>query len=249
MLSLVKMQYNFRMIPQLIIFKNRITLDQYINQEIKKFHINFFNITKIEPLKEKGITVDQIREITKIFKYVKKEISLIIFYDFDKANIEAQNALLKTLEEQATNNLILLAVRNLNKLLPTIISRTRVIYLNKSQPDFEYQKKEVAEVEKILLDPNLTSHFTNSFFEVTTKERAIYLLLIIIKLTRKFFFKIKQKNNRDYSLLSEIIKEGLNLINLIENNNINPQLALDNYLILIKKEIMIDRNAKNNESF
>ncbi len=235
------------MIPQLIIFKNRTNLDKYIEEEIKNFHINLSHIVKIEPLKEREITINQIREVKKIFKYTKKELSLIIFYHFDKANIEAQNALLKTLEEQTTNNLIILAVKNLNKLLPTIISRVKIIYLNESEPDFKYHKNDVAEVEKVLFDSNLTAHFANPFFEVNTKEMAIYFLLIIIYLTKNFFYKIKPRSEKDLSLLPKIIKEGINLINLIENNNINPQLALDNYLILIKKEIMINKDAKSRE--
>ncbi len=234
------------MIPRLIIFKNRINLDKYIHQEIKNFHINLSHIIKIEPPKEREITINQIREVKKNLKYLKKELFLIIFYDFDKANIEAQNALLKTLEEQTTNNLIILAVKNLHKLLPTIISRTKIIYLNESEPDFKYKKNDVDEVEKVLFDSNLTSHFANSLFEVATKERSIYFFLIIINRIRNFFYTTKSLNKKIFSFYSKTIKEGINLINLIENNNINPQLALDNYLILIKKEIMINRDAKKN---
>lgn len=233
------------MIPRLIIFRNRTNLDKYIQREIENFHINQSHIIKIEPPKGREIKIDQIREVKKIFQYLKKELSLIIFYDFDKANIEAQNALLKTLEEKITNNLIILAVKNFHKLLPTIISRTKIIYLKDSETDFIYKKIDIDIVKQVLFDFNLTSHFANPFFEIITKEKAIYLFLIIIDLIRNFFYAIHSEKEKKLTLSPKIIKEGINLINLIQNNNINPQLALDNYLILVKKEIMINKDAKN----
>lgn len=233
------------MIPRLIIFRNKANLDRYIQLEIKNFHINPSHIIKIEPPKGKEITINQIREVKKIFKYQKKELSLIIFYDFDQANIEAQNALLKTLEEEITNNLIILTAKNLHILLPAITSRTKIIYLNDSVTNFIYKKTDVEVVKKFLFDFNLTSHFANPFFEIVTKDRAIDLFLIIIDIMRNFFYKIQSENEKKITFMPKIIKEGINLINLIQNNNINPQLALDNYLILVKKEIMINKDAKN----
>lgn len=61
-----------------------------------------------------------------------------IIYDADRMNAEAQNALLKTLEEPPSESLIILATGNAGVLLPTTISRCRTITLPAIHIDFDF---------------------------------------------------------------------------------------------------------------
>lgn len=59
-------------------------------------------------------------------KYPSK---VIVIYDAFKLSTEAQNALLKILEDPGLNNFIILTTNNLYNLLPTILSRCHLIKL------------------------------------------------------------------------------------------------------------------------
>lgn len=77
----------------------------------------------------KNITIDQVRELqTELTRppfMAKKRFVLFLYADC--LNIEAQNALLKTLEEPPENSVFFLITSNIGKILPTIRSRSRLI--------------------------------------------------------------------------------------------------------------------------
>jgi len=80
----------------------------------------------VSAVKTKSISVDNIREqlvnemFTRPFSFRYK---VFIIGEADTMTTEAQNALLKTLEEPPAYGVIILNVENINKLLPTIRSR------------------------------------------------------------------------------------------------------------------------------
>lgn len=78
----------------------------------------------IIPENSKEIKIDQVRQISEFFKLKSEKGKVVIIDDADKMNIQAMNALLKTLEEPPDNTMIILIAENQNNLLPTIISRT-----------------------------------------------------------------------------------------------------------------------------
>ena len=55
---------------------------------------------------------------------------IYIINHFDNMSVEGQNAILKTLEEPPEHLIIILVTSNISKLLPTIISRSRVLSIN-----------------------------------------------------------------------------------------------------------------------
>lgn len=82
----------------------------------------------IKPVKN-SIIIDQIRELkTHIFqKPLKEKFKFIVIEEADTAKAEAQNALLKILEEPPTHAIIALESKNATGLLPTITSRVVII--------------------------------------------------------------------------------------------------------------------------
>lgn len=86
------------------------------------------DISTITPLK-KHISIDQIRDLKRtIFqKPLSKKPKLIIIQEAQKLTVEAQNALLKILEEPPKHAIIILEASDKSTLLPTIISRSTTI--------------------------------------------------------------------------------------------------------------------------
>lgn len=81
------------------------------------------------PEKKKMISVSQIREIGLLISGKPNEARkrMVLILDADKMNVQAQNALLKVLEEPPQNTFFILTATQLPPLLPTILSRCRQI--------------------------------------------------------------------------------------------------------------------------
>lgn len=75
------------------------------------------------------IKIDQIRKLQQeiLYKPYESKKKVYIIHQADKMNTQAANSLLKTLEEPPSYAIIILITNNLNKLLPTIISRCQLI--------------------------------------------------------------------------------------------------------------------------
>lgn len=104
-----------------------------VNQQVDS------DITIIEPLieekkgsiKQKDISVSQIREAVRVFHLsADKKAKVIIIRNAHKMTIGAQNAILKTLEEPPENAFLILTTSKTSNLLDTIISRCFKISFN-----------------------------------------------------------------------------------------------------------------------
>jgi hypothetical protein len=101
--------------------------------------------------KNKSIGVDSIRALDKFLKLKvagsKQFDRVIIIEDAEKMTIEAQNSLLKTLEEPPTGVLIVLTSTHLQALLPTVVSRLSVINVSKPSKN-DLNSSKLAEHDK-----------------------------------------------------------------------------------------------------
>lgn len=95
------------------------------------FELNFNDpdsiIIKTEELK---IGIDQIRDLKKQIA-IKPigQIKTVTILEAEKLTLEAQNALLKTLEEPPENTQVILVASKADLLLPTVLSRCQIINL------------------------------------------------------------------------------------------------------------------------
>jgi DNA polymerase-3 subunit delta' len=83
------------------------------------------------------LKVEQVREVQKFLslKPYQSAYKTVIFLRFQEANANAQNALLKTLEEAPSYGILLLTADNAEQLLPTIISRCEILRLRPAGVD------------------------------------------------------------------------------------------------------------------
>ena len=146
----------------------------------KKFKININNISPdifiIEP-QGQSVTIDQVRNLKRhIFhKPLKSDFKFIVIEEANKLTDEAQNALLKILEEPPTSAIIVLEADNKQQFLPTILSR--VIIKKSKQPklpagsDFNILDKSdnLAALEKVAQVEN-PSIWLNSQIQMTYEK-------------------------------------------------------------------------------
>ena len=108
-----------------------------ISQRLIKLAISQFDTHRLLPEKT-GIGIGQVRELQKKLQlkpYSSNQVAAII-EEAGSLTLEAQQALLKTLEEPPAGVIIFLESTNSSNLLPTIISRCQIINLTgDTKPD------------------------------------------------------------------------------------------------------------------
>lgn len=226
------------MLPIIVIYQSQAQLNDFLKDTQKKHQVS--KIIEIQP-QGKQITINQIREIKKLIIFAEKDPSLILINRFDLANFEAQNAFLKTLEEKSDKKIIVLTVENINKLLPTVISRCKIVDLTnkKTQLNNIPVNDQIAKLLQMVKSDTQFSFLGNNLIENINGEKAGEIIKDIITILKNSL------NEKDQSAVF-LIKKGLKIKKLIEENNLNPQLAIDNYLILINKVYNKNKDDKKN---
>lgn len=104
-----------------------------------------------------SISISQARNIKSILSLRPLEGSVltVIIENAEKLTTEAQNALLKLLEEPPENIYFLLGTHDKSALLPTVLSRVNVVSLNRVSPDqiidfFKSQNHEASKIKSSL---------------------------------------------------------------------------------------------------
>ncbi|NPA13098.1 MAG: DNA polymerase III subunit delta' [Aquificae bacterium] len=109
------------------------TIDSIYTGEDKPTHPDILVVSS-----EKGIKIDQIRQVNQFLKLKKKKV--VIIEKAENMTVEGANALLKTLEEPPQDSIIILTTSNQQKLLPTITSRCIKVRFN------SLSKEEIEEI-------------------------------------------------------------------------------------------------------
>ncbi len=179
------------------------------------------------------IKIDQIRHLQEYLSL--KPLSkhrVVIIDDAHLMNVAAQNALLKTLEEPPPDTLFILVAKNEGQLLPTILSRCRVL-------QFKPLTKE--EIDEILLRLKLQD-IPQSVKEILYTEGSLaFLNLLKDKKIEKFLEKVNDYPNlsveeiinlsEEFEKLDKPLKELLLTLldKLLLNKTLKGKLPLENY--------------------
>ncbi len=213
------------MIPLLLISDDQKKIKNYLGQFKEKKYL----VIDLKPEKEE-FSIAEIKHFHKEIGIFHKNIRVYVLENFHLSSLEAQNSILKLLEEPPNNTLIVLSAPSDSKLLPTITSRTKIIFLGK-----KYEYKSDPEIEKLLnsfINKKGFNLFADRQFTVSNKEEAGTFIDQVI-----FLFRNRLINDKK---ASRIIKEAIRLKNLLQNNNLNHQLTIDHILIFIKKQYTMD---------
>jgi len=204
------------MISLLLVSNDDRLINDYVNK-LKQDNL-FFEVTPLT----KEYSIEDIKSLIKETKVFHPKTRNYFLPNFHLSSIPAQNSFLKLLEEPPTNVQFILSTDNKNRLLPTIISRVKIIKLRRNDSQNVVEAQFIAPLIEGL---NLVK------FTVTDRESAKNILLQII-----IFFRKRLAIDKNSPL---IIKEVMRLKALLENNNLNPQLTIDQVLTFIYKQYKI----------
>lgn len=217
------------MLPILLVSDEEKKTVSFIESFIADNKFSAYDIYKIFPLKDE-ISINQVRELKKDLILSQSREKLIIFYDFHNSSIETQNALLKILEEDIERNQYLLITKNSERILTTIRSRTKTVNLINQKKTKSVDKRWLDLLKQIEKSVNLG--FLN--FPNTNNLNKDEVIDFFYQATVYFQEKLRQQPKQS-KITIEILKKILKLSGLLENNNLNSQLAFDNLLIFIWK--------------
>src|SRR6056297_3730902 len=144
----------------------------------------------------KNILIDQIRDLQKEISYkpYESDHKVYIIDQAERMTIQAQNSLLKTLEEPPEYAIIILTNENKNELIPTIVSRCQEVKLYNQSKDVikDYLKKHYnLSPKKSLLYATIARGKYKKAVNLSLKEDFIDNREVIIK----FITNIDKKDN------------------------------------------------------
>jgi len=177
-----------------------------------------------------GIEAAKDFQKTIVFKPFQEKYQIGIIDNSFNLTIEAQNSLLKTLEDQNPSTIFILLVDNEKNLLDTIISRSIKHYV-------KGKKKEDEDIEKpSVLDLELHDQF--SIVETLAKEKNPKINKFLESIT--LFYRTEMNNalRNDDSEVAEQTREKLEVVQTTKTRlkgNANKRLALENMLLQLDR--------------
>ncbi len=187
------------------------------------------DVIKITPAKEFSIEdarlVIKKASLSPLFASHK----VILIENFTNASIEAQNSLLKILEEPPASTLIIIRSETKNNILPTILSR--VITVTRSPA-----KSAVADQAQIQQASTLISQLVSPKLDLGQK---LNLITPYKEAELRFLLKfmLLALNRTDLTKNEIFLAKSLLDINNLTKINIRLRLALDNLIIALDQQI------------
>ena len=178
------------------------------------------------------IGIEQIRQLqTQLsLKPFREKFKSAIIPRAENLTPEAQNALLKTLEEPPENTVIILCAPDPSWLLPTIVSRCQIIQLPLT-PQISLTEKEEKEFLEIF--KKITSGKIGERWEALEKlgihqdrTKAIEWVDKMIFLVRKLLIENYPKNPEYFNVLKSLFNTKTYL-----QSNTNIRLTLENFVL------------------
>lgn len=220
----------------LIIAKDTKKTRGYVSKICEEKQIGTFDRVYVDleaettKTKEKtSIGIAQIKELQKNLyqKPNSGQYKAIIIFHAETLTAEAQNALLKTLEEPPEHALILLLASSKEGLLPTILSRCKIIALQEEQPTVSEKEKE--KYQQILQD--LPTYGVGKRLKLAqdvakTKETTLVWLEQMILTLRESIIN-RQYNNTAIKQLQNFQKTHT----VISTTNVGTRIAIEDLLL------------------
>ncbi len=248
------------MISIIISSPNKTKRQEYIQKYCYELSIDPLDITIIEretvakPLKN-SIGIEEIKFMQKklFLKPIRSPTKAVIIEDAQLLTTEAQNAMLKVLEEPPAHTIIILSTESKEPLLPTIISRCKIIELeHEEQKLSENQIKELTEFIENLPKMPVGEKFKKAEQLSKDKDKTIEWTTSLILVLRERLLSCHSERptgvettprsgeyprgeSHTTTLLSRNyltqLKSFQNLNTLLKTTNVNPRFAIENTLL------------------
>lgn len=198
-----------------------------VDKIIKQSKVGKFDVEQIEP--EQALGIEDVRNIQKkvFLKPFKGEKKAVIVNVAMGVSDEAQNSMLKLLEEPPPNTLIFLKTTSVHIFLPTILSRVKII-------EIKTEKNQInpAGLKELLGIKGVgDSLFLAQNISKDKKEAIVWLEEVILAARDEMMKKLE--NKQEALRLRKLIHK-LELTHYdLKTTNVNPRLALENLFLNI----------------
>ena len=196
--------------------------NEFLAKLIKEENIKSYNLFDYQ----ETLKIPQVREIkkllsTKAFSGAKR---LFVIRD---ATLEAQNALLKTLEELHEDTSFIFS--NEAILIPTILSRTQILNFKRRKVDVDANLSSMLEnFLKGNMDLSSTFLFSEELF---TQSPDLNFANLIFHLRESLLKQIQEDSFEKIGLTLRLLKSLYRYLPFVENNNLNKKLLFERIII------------------
>lgn len=210
----------------LITTKDKNKASIYITDFLKEKGI--YPIDVNQQIFEKAMGIEDVRNIQKkiLLKPFRGKTKAVVIQAYESITPEAQNALLKVLEEPPNNTIIIINTSKKELLLPTIISRCKIIELQDNY--LTLSRDESSQYLSVLmsLSKQGIGHKLKLAQDIARNEEAvIWLSKMSIFVRQKL---IEDYNDPKYLNLLRLLAETYTVI---KSTNINQRIALENLFL------------------
>lgn len=245
------------MVSFIVIAKDKKKRETYYKEYAANLQTDVFDITVIErdtASKQQSIGIETVKLMQKklFLKPIKSAIKLLVIEEAHLLTPEAQNALLKILEEPPDNTHIILATETKEALLPTILSRCQIFELEEEKKTLsEKTYEELSQFIEELPELSLGDRLKKAEILAKDKDKAIsWIETLILMLREKLLGNIilgttegvipgsdsehtpqgtgARMTNIDYTKLLKALQK---LHTLLKTTNVNPRFALEQTLL------------------
>lgn len=237
------------MVSFLLTTKDKDKRVAYAKDFCTKQSIDKFDITLIEKDTAKdakqSIGIEEVKNMQRkiSLKPIKSPTKAVIIEDAQLLTTEAQNALLKVLEEPPENTLLILGSDTKEALLPTILSRCQVIELGEDQRKItEKDKTSITEFIEALPVMPIGDRLKKAEALAKDKDKALVWLEKAIIIVRETIVTLVREAHPE-SLKADdsgqvrmtrciiILQSFQKLHTTLTTTNVNPRFAIEHTLL------------------
>lgn len=231
------------MVSFILIAKDKTKRLKHIQTHAKKHAIDAFDITLVEKDATKknlqSIGIEDIKTVQKkiFLKPLKSTTKLIVIEDAHLLTTEAQNALLKVLEEPPAHTHIILATETKEALLATILSRCQIIELEEEKATLsEETVNEFIDFIETLPTLTIVERLHQAEQLAKDKEKAILWIENLTLILRKKIinkYTLEALDTFDTPDTLETLHKLQSLRTILKTTNVNPRFAIEHTLLKI----------------
>lgn len=194
------------------------------------------------------INIESVRALLKdtALKPSNNIIKIYIIHNAHNMRTEGFNAMLKTIEELKSYNIVIFTTKNKDLLLPTIRSRCQIIRQNADEIKSDIDLDRLSEILAETYRGNISQFYQNkAFFESYKNDKSLMfdgLIDIFEMVVKEKYMPGLVNSNLNIKKLADInlsqIEEIINLIYTIKiglKNNINYDLAIEEVIFSVYK--------------
>lgn len=210
--------------------------DFCLKQEIDRFDITLIEKDTAKDAKQ-SIGIEEVKQMQKkiVLMPIKSKNKAVIIEDAHLLTKEAQNALLKVLEEPPANTIMILGSQSQEALLPTILSRCQIITLEEEKLKFtEKQKADLTEFITALPEMKIGDRLKKAELIAKDKEKALAWVEKIIIVVREQTISSVNPGETGESLLESniiMLQTFQKLHTTLKTTNVNPRFAIESTLL------------------